>query len=196
MGAAACIVVDLNKDGRPDVACIDSTRLKWYEYNPPTNRELPAPARPENLTMRNVVIIGSGCAGNTAAIYAARANLKPLVVAGHEAGGATLAHSPGGEFPGLPHRHQRPRTGREHEAAGGTISAPSMSTARSSKPISRSVPSASTSRAIGSKTRTVIVASGASARWLGLKASRNSSAAASAVALPATASSIAAKRSR
>ena len=37
--------------------------------------------------MRNVVIIGSGCAGNTAAIYAARANLKPLVVAGHEAGG-------------------------------------------------------------------------------------------------------------
>ena len=31
MGAAACIVVDLNKDGRPDIACIDSTRLKWYE---------------------------------------------------------------------------------------------------------------------------------------------------------------------
>ena len=37
--------------------------------------------------MRNVVIIGSGCAGNTAAIYSARANLKPLVIAGHEAGG-------------------------------------------------------------------------------------------------------------
>ena len=31
MGAAACIVADLNKDGRPDIACIDSTRLKWYE---------------------------------------------------------------------------------------------------------------------------------------------------------------------
>jgi hypothetical protein len=31
MGAAACAVVDLNKDGRPDIACIDSTRLKWYE---------------------------------------------------------------------------------------------------------------------------------------------------------------------
>jgi hypothetical protein len=31
MGAAACTVVDLNKDGRPDIACIDSTRLKWYE---------------------------------------------------------------------------------------------------------------------------------------------------------------------
>ena len=31
MGAAACTVVDLNQDGRPDIACIDSTRLKWYE---------------------------------------------------------------------------------------------------------------------------------------------------------------------
>jgi hypothetical protein len=31
MGAAACAVADLNADGRPDIACIDSTRLKWYE---------------------------------------------------------------------------------------------------------------------------------------------------------------------
>jgi len=37
--------------------------------------------------MRDVIIIGSGCAGNTAAIYTARANLKPLVVAAMEAGG-------------------------------------------------------------------------------------------------------------
>jgi len=31
MGAAACAIADLNDDGKPDVACIDATRLKWYE---------------------------------------------------------------------------------------------------------------------------------------------------------------------
>jgi thioredoxin reductase (NADPH) len=118
--------------------------------------------------MRNVVIIGSGCAGNTAAIYAARANLKPLVVAGHEAGGQLSLTTLVENFPGFPEgingpdlvgtiRKQAQNFGAEY-ADGAVIDADF-----SKRPFRLNI------EGDWIETRTVIIASGASARWLGLE---------------------------
>jgi thioredoxin reductase (NADPH) len=117
--------------------------------------------------MRNVVIIGSGCAGNTAAIYAARANLKPLVVSGHEAGGQLSLTTLVENFPGFPQGINGPdlvdNMKLQAENFGAEfVHAVVTDTDLSVRPFRLKIDDA------WIETLTVIIASGASARWLGL----------------------------
>src|SRR6478609_1448125 len=118
--------------------------------------------------MRNVVIIGSGCAGNTAAIYAARANLKPLVVAGHEAGGQLSLTHMVENFPGFPAGINGPELVENMKLQAQNFGAEYLhgaviDTDLSARPLRLNI------EGEWIETRTVIVASGASARWLGLE---------------------------
>jgi thioredoxin reductase (NADPH) len=116
---------------------------------------------------RETVILGSGCAGLTAALYTARAGLKPLVLEGHEPGGQLSITSLVENFPGWPDgihgpelidniKKQAARFGAEYQLAHLV----SVDTGLHPFRLQTSAGEI--------HTRTLIIASGASARWLGL----------------------------
>ncbi len=117
--------------------------------------------------MRNVIIIGSGCAGNTAAIYAARANLKPLVIIGHEPGGQLSITTEVENFPGFPKGIQGPELVENMKLQAETFGAEYVYGTVTEADLSQR-PFRVNLEGEWHEARTLIVASGASARWLGL----------------------------
>jgi len=118
-------------------------------------------------TIRDTVILGSGCAGLTAAIYAARANLKPLVIEGHEPGGQLSITTLVENFPGWPEGIQGPQLIENMKQQSARFGAEFRMGHLSTVDLSKH-PFALKVGAETIHTRTLIIASGASARWLGL----------------------------
>lgn len=121
----------------------------------------------ENFDIRDTVILGSGCAGLTAAIYAARSNLKPLVLEGHEPGGQLSITTLVENFPGWPEGIQGPQlieNMKQQATHFGTEFRMGhlVSVDLSVRPFALNL------GATTIYTRTLIIASGASTRWLNL----------------------------
>jgi thioredoxin reductase (NADPH) len=124
-----------------------------------------------NIQLNDVIILGSGCAGLTAAIYAGRANLNPIVIDGFEPGGQLSLTTMVENFPGFPEgilgpdlienmRKQAARFGAEFKA--GAITDVDLSQRPFKIATGKDV----------FETRALIIASGASARMIGLDSER------------------------
>ena len=137
--------------------------------------------------MEKMIIVGTGCAGLTAAIYAARANFAPLVMEGHEPGGQLSTTTLVENFPGFPQGHRWSGADHQYEGAGGALwGALCLFDAMTDfEPAEGHVRVKLDDEWV--ETRTLIVASGASARWLGLPREKELSATASPPARPAMA---------
>jgi thioredoxin reductase (NADPH) len=122
-------------------------------------------------TTRNVVIIGSGPAGLTAALYSARANLQPLVIEGVEAGGQLMLTTMVENFPGHRDGVMGPDLMAEMRAQAEKFGAEIIQGNVTSVELARRPFAVKTSDA-EYRAQTLIIATGASARLLGLPSER------------------------
>lgn len=117
--------------------------------------------------VRNVIIIGGGPSGYTAGIYAARANLHPLLIAGYQAGGQLMLTTEIENFPGFPEGIMGPKLmddmREQAEKFGAEIKNEDVTEVDFSQR-----PFVVKTYDDTFKAHSVIISTGASARWLGL----------------------------
>ena len=123
------------------------------------------------MSVHNVIIIGSGPAGLTAALYSARANLHPMVIEGLEAGGQLMITTAVDNFPGFRDGIMGPDLMAEMRAQAEKFGATIVQSHVTAVDLSTSPFTVTTSDA-EYKTRSVIVATGASAKLLGIPSER------------------------
>ena len=121
--------------------------------------------------MRDVIIIGSGPAGLTAALYAARANLKPLVVEGLESGGQLMLTTAVENFPGFRDGIMGPELMAEMRAQAERFGAEILAGDVTAVELGAS-PFVVRLGEQAHQTRSLIISTGASARLLGLPSER------------------------
>lgn len=115
-----------------------------------------------------VLIIGSGPAGYTAAIYAARANLKPLMISGHEPGGQLTITTDVENYPGFAEAIQGPWLMEQMRAQAEHVGTEILTDYVSKVDFSSHPHKAWTENGLEIHTDTVVICTGAQARWLGL----------------------------
>ena len=121
--------------------------------------------------VRNVIILGSGCAGSTAAIYTARANLNPLVLEGREPGGQLSLTTEVENYPGFVDGIQGPELVEIMKRQAQRFGAEYL--AETATEVDLHVRPFTVRTETGSyQARTLIVSTGASAKTLGLESER------------------------
>jgi thioredoxin reductase (NADPH) len=121
--------------------------------------------------VHKVIILGSGCAGSTAAIYAARANLKPLVLEGHEPGGQLSLTTAVENYPGFPEGVQGPELVELMKKQAQRFGAEYVLESATAADLSKRPFTLQTAKN-AYQAEALIIASGASAKLLGLESER------------------------
>ena len=123
--------------------------------------------------MENIIIIGTGCAGFTAGIYAARANLNPLILEGKQPGGQLTTTTDVENYPGYAKAIQGPWLMEEMKGQAAAVGTEMIQDHIKKVDLSKKPFTAEGDSGQVYTADSIIISTGAQARWLNLKSDQN-----------------------